>query len=69
MIYRALTDFAGAVTMTEGEVREIADAAAAELIRAGYIAPAGEPQDAQEVNNDSITDNPRRRKKAAKDRL
>ena len=69
MIYRALTDFAGAVTMTEGEEREIADAAAAELIHVGYIVPAGEPQETQEAKDDSITDNPRRRKKAAKDRL
>lgn len=69
MIYRALTDFAGAVTMTQGEVREIAEAAADELLRAGYIAPAGEPHTQEVKDDDSITDNPRRRKKAAKDRL
>lgn len=67
MTYRALTDFAGAVTMTEGEVRELPRETADELIRTGHIAPVGEPQEVTE--SESIGNNTRRRKKPAKDRL
>ena len=67
-MYRALTGFAGRISMREGEVREIDSTTAAELMRTGYITPAD--PDCQEVtDNDGIRNKTRRRKKQTADRL
>lgn len=65
--YKALTDFAGEVSMGEGEECELSETAAADLVRAGYIAPV---KDGKEVTgSESIGNNTHRRKKAAENRL
>lgn len=53
---RALASFAGAVSMFPGEVRQVSDALAADLVGAGY---------AQLVEPDGAQDRPRRRKREA----
>ena len=42
MKIRTLCSFVGKVCMTKGEVRTVGDELAADLIRAGYAAPAEE---------------------------
>ena len=47
-MYKALICFSGKVSMTVGEVKEIADKAVAEdLLRAGYIEPVEKKQKAE----------------------
>ncbi|MGN0665389.1 MAG: hypothetical protein ACI4KF_02555 [Huintestinicola sp.] len=54
MLVRALRSFAGRVTMTMGEVRDVEDTAAASLIRCGHAAAAGQ---AKEDNTDEAKRN------------
>lgn len=43
MLYRALVSFAGAVSMVEGEAREILEPSlVSDLMKAGYIEPIAE---------------------------
>lgn len=45
MKYKALVGFSGALSMSEGEVREIKDEyLIADLTKAGYIAPIEKPK-------------------------
>lgn len=58
MLVKAIESFAGKVSMTVGEVREIADAALAkDLLNAGYI---------EEAQPEAEEEKPAARKKAAK---
>jgi len=44
MAYRALISFTGKVNMVKGEVRDLAEDLAKDLIKAGYIADLSEKQ-------------------------
>lgn len=54
MLYRATVSFSGIISMTEGEVRQIADPSLInDLMRAGYIEPI-EPEKPKEEKKPAV---------------
>ena len=66
MKVKALRSFAGAVSMYEGEVREIRDNWAADLIAAGHVKAVEEPKVEKPVEKPAATPKKRVEKKKKK---
>lgn len=61
MMYTANVSFAGKVCMYKGEVRELSEAAASELLRCGYISEV-EPEPEKEEAHETKRGNSGKRK-------
>lgn len=70
MKIKALTSFAGAATMAVGEIKDVPDAVAADVIRCGFAEAAEEPKTeapAEEIPQEPpVEDKPAKKTRAKK---